>query len=54
MRTPNYSIRLVSAQLKSPILLPVVVQDLGKNPRMPIEEVLVQDGIIIGQRFSKS
>lgn len=33
---------------------PVVVEDLCKHPGMSVEEVLVQDGIVIGQGFGQA
>jgi hypothetical protein len=32
---------------------PVVVEDLGEHPRVPVEEVLVEDGVVVGQSFSQ-
>lgn len=30
---------------------PVIVEDLGKDAWMPVEKVLVENGVVIGQRF---
>lgn len=27
----------------------IVVEDLCKDPRMPVEEILVQDGVVVGE-----
>lgn len=40
--------------LKSNPTLPVIVEDLRENPRMPVEEVLVQYGIVIRQGLRQS
>lgn len=33
---------------------PVIVEDLGEDTRMPVEEVLVKHRVVVGQRLSQS
>lgn len=37
-----------------PTCSPVIIEYLGKDAGMSVEEVFVEDGIVISQRFSKS
>ena len=34
--------------------LPVIIQNLREDSRMPIEEVLVEDGVVVGQRLRET
>lgn len=36
------------------MVLPVIIEDLSEDPGMPVEEVLIEDGVVVGEGLGES